>query len=76
VSLASHLGAVAEYVVAITPQTSIVAHAPVAGEHAIRFAAGDAVSLSWSEAGERLFGEQDAPLLPIAAVPVSQLVKG
>jgi hypothetical protein len=48
----------------------------VAGEHAIRFAAGDAVSLSWSASGERLFGEQDAPLLPIAAVPVSQLVKG
>jgi putative spermidine/putrescine transport system ATP-binding protein len=74
VALASHLGAVAEYVVALTPQTSVVAHAPVVGEHAIRFAAGDEVALGWSAAGERLFGPDDAPLT--APEDVSQLVKG
>ncbi len=76
VTLASHLGAVAEYVVALTPQTSVVVHAPVSGEHAIRFAPGDLVALSWSAAGERLFGETDAPLMPSVPVPSSQLVGG
>jgi putative spermidine/putrescine transport system ATP-binding protein len=74
VTLASHLGAVAEYVVALTPQTSVVVHAPVAGEHAIGYAAGDAVSLAWAAAGERLFGESGAPLPPSLPVSASQLV--
>ncbi len=74
VTLASHLGAVAEYVVALTPQTNVVVHAPVFGEHAIRFAPGDDVALSWSASGERLFGDNDLPLAPAAPVSASQLV--
>jgi putative spermidine/putrescine transport system ATP-binding protein len=76
VALASHLGAVAEYVVALSPDTSIIVHAPVAGEHAIRFAAGDKIALSWSAAGERLFDESDNPLPATASIPTSQLVGG
>jgi putative spermidine/putrescine transport system ATP-binding protein len=76
VALASHLGAVAEYVVSLSQDISIIVHAPVAGEHAIRFAAGDHVALAWSAAGERLFDESDNPLPATASIQSSQLVGG